>query len=109
MRLSVEIGKLAVGVNVVDDRRGEDALRLYAAYHGLAREGMNRRQVMRAALRQVLREVQAVAAAQFEEERREARRAEAVAATVLEVVEDEVEMPVMDEPVVAVEMKKGSR
>ena len=103
MRLTVEIGKLTVGVNVVDDRRGEDALRLYAAYHGLAREGMNRRQVMRAALRQVLREVQAVAAAQFEEERREQRRAEAVAATVLEVVEDEVEMPVVDE------MKTGGR
>lgn len=101
MRLTVEIGKLAVGVNVVDDRRGEDALRLYATYHGLAREGMNRRQVMRAALRQLLREVEAVAAAQFEEERREQRRAEAVAATVLEVVEDEVEMPVV------VEMKTG--
>jgi hypothetical protein len=55
---------------------------------------MNRRQVLRAALRQMLTDAQSVAVAQFEEERRAARWAEAVQNTALEFADE----PEPDEP-----------
>jgi len=95
MKLTIEIGQLSVSVNVANDKRTEDTLRLYATYHGLVRENMNRRQVLRAALRQMLTDAQSVAVAQFEEERRAARWAEAVQNTALEFADNE---PEPDEP-----------
>ena len=97
MKLTIEIGQLSVSVNVnvANDKRTEDTLRLYAMYHGLVRESMNRRQVLRAALRQMLTDAQSEAVAQFEEERRAARWAEAVQNTALEFADNE---PEPDEP-----------
>jgi hypothetical protein len=94
MKLTIEIGQLSVSVNVANDKRTEETLRLYATYHGLVRENMNRRQVLRAALRQMLTDAQSVAVAQFEEERRAARWAEAVQNTALEFADE----PEPDEP-----------
>ena len=94
MKLTIEIGQLSVGVNVANDKRTEETLRLYATYHGLVRENMNRRRVLRAALRQMLTDAQSVAVAQFEEERRAARWAEAVQNTALEFADE----PEPDEP-----------
>ena len=98
MKLTIEIGQLSVSVNVANDKRTEETLRLYATYHGLVRESMNRRQVLRAALRQMLTDAQSVAVAQFEEERRAARWAEAVQNTALEFANDEPSAPVEPEP-----------
>jgi hypothetical protein len=94
MKLTIEIERLSVSVNVANDKRTEETLRLYATYHGLVRENMNRRQVLRAALRQMLTDAQSVAVAQFEEERRAARWAEAVQNTALEFADE----PEPDEP-----------
>jgi hypothetical protein len=89
MKLIIEIENLAASINVLNDKRSEQSLRLYAEYHGIVQKGMNRKKVLRAVLRQMLKEVESIAAAQFEEQRRAERRVEAIESTLMDVVETE--------------------
>ena len=91
MKLTIELGQLSVSINVSNDKKVEEILTIYATYHGMVRKGMNRRQVLRAALRQMLNDARQQAMVQFKEERRKAIQSEAETATILKIEDDEID------------------
>lgn len=91
MKLTIELGRLSASVNVPDDKKVEEILTIYATYHGRVQEGMNRRQVLRAALRQMLNDARQQAMVQFKEERRKAIQSEAETTTILEIEDDKID------------------
>jgi len=91
MKLTIELGRLSASVNIPDDKKAEEILTIYATYHGRVQNGMNRRQVLRAALRQMLSDARQQAVIQREGELRKSAKSQAEEAISMEIIDDESE------------------